>query len=124
MIESAMVFDLNGEVLHWHLPVGRSAAHIPDSHNLWEIIWENRDQIGGVAHTHPGNGLAHPSHEDRTTFSAIELALGKRLIWPILTGTDEGHFVWVGPGKYNYSRLDAPSIVLREGGKLQRLSQR
>jgi hypothetical protein len=42
-----------------------------------------------------------------TTFAAIELALGKRLVWWI---TSEDQFVelcWCGPGKLDYGKVPA-----------------
>ena len=85
MIEVAVVFDTNGRPLHWHLPEGRSSGSIPDSSGLWNVIWENRERLGGVAHTHPWSGNTGPSITDITTYDAIEIALGKSLIWPIIT---------------------------------------
>lgn len=108
MIEVALVVDLEGKTLRWHLPPGRSGGYVPDSHDLWEFIWNNRDRIGGVAHTHPWNGTAGPSQTDVTTFAAIEEALGKRLVWPVVTFTDAGYFAWVGPNKLDYQRLSPP----------------
>ena len=52
MIETAAVFDLKGNVIHWHLPLGRSGGWLPDSRDLWTILWNNRENLGGVAHTH------------------------------------------------------------------------
>lgn len=92
MIETAMVFDRQGRVLHWHEPPGRSSGYIPDTRDLWDVIWVNRAQLGGVAHTHPWNGFPAPSETDLTTFDAVELALGQRLLWPIITFSAVGYF--------------------------------
>lgn len=105
MIEVALVFDLDGEVIHWHLPPGRSGGAIPDSRGLWEILWENRERLGGVAHTHPWNGRPGPSQTDVTTFAACEAALGKRLLWPIVTFDQVVSFEWVGPDPHAYGGL-------------------
>lgn len=105
MIETAMVFDDQGGTILWHEPCGRTAGSIPDTRDLWEVIWENRGRLGGIAHTHPWDGEAWPSLTDVTTFDAIERALGKRLLWPIATFTEvryfaknviTGHYVEVG----------------------------
>jgi len=90
MIETAVVFTRNGHPLFW-LP-GSSAGAVPDSRALWDNMWENRGIVGGVAHTHPWDGTTGPSHEDLTTFKAIEAGLGTRLIWPIATMT---HVVYI-----------------------------
>ena len=102
MLESALVFDENGFEIYWHLPVDRTSSFIPDSRGLWEVLWENRESLGGVAHTHPWYGNVLPSAIDITTFSAVEDGLGKRLVWPILTFTDIGYFSWSGLKKYDY----------------------
>lgn len=88
MMETALVFDLHGNTIHWHEPQGRSGGSLPDSRSLWDVLWENRERLGGVAHTHPWDGPAHPSGTDTTTFDAIERGLGKRLLWPVVTFTD------------------------------------
>ena len=86
MIEVAMVFDKKGNAIFWPSVPG-SAGSIPDNRNLWDRLWENRDILGGVAHTHPWDGPTSPSGTDLTTFAAIEAGLGKALIWPIVTMT-------------------------------------
>jgi hypothetical protein len=121
VIEAGVVVDLEGEALFWHLPPGRSAGALPDSRELWDVIWENRQRIAGIAHSHPGSGVPAPSYEDVTTFSAVDLALGRRLDWWI-TSTD--HVVllrWHGPGPYDYAaeRLDSDPRWVAE---LRRLS--
>jgi len=103
MIEVAMVFDTDGGALYWHEPPGRSAARIPDSQFLWHIIWENRENLGGVAHTHPWSGYVYPSETDLTTFAAVEAGLGKRLVWPIIGETTTGFFSW-DPGVDQYQQ--------------------
>lgn len=59
--------------------------YLPDSRDLWDVMWGNRKELVGFAHSHPGSGLPGPSHEDLTTFSAVERALGIRLKWWITT---------------------------------------
>lgn len=84
-MEVAVVFNQNGMSHYWHCPSINTAYSIPDSSKLWDVIWEYRDLIGGIAHTHPWEGSTVPSCEDKTTFRAVERALGKRLVWPIVT---------------------------------------
>lgn len=80
-MEVGVVIDKEGQPIFWHEPAGRSVASLPDSHDLWTFIWQNRERVGGFAHSHPGSGVPGPSHEDVTTFAAIEAALGRRLNW-------------------------------------------
>lgn len=87
-IEAGVVLDNNNKPLHWHLPPGRSVGGLPDSRDLWEVIWENRDNLSGIAHSHPGTGKPGPSHTDVTTFAAVEAALGRRLDWWIVSAGD------------------------------------
>ena len=85
MIETAVVFNDQGEAFHWHDPPGRSGVSIPDSRDLWEVLWSSRGHLGGVAHTHPWSGPATASGTDLSTFAAIDGALGTRLLWPVVT---------------------------------------
>lgn len=101
-IETGVVINKRDEAIHWHLPPGRSAGSIPDSRNLWEVLLANRDNLYGFAHSHPGSGPVSPSHEDVTTFSAVERGLGLRLVWPIASSDHVAFFTWKGPGLYDY----------------------
>lgn len=102
MIETAIVIDTDGQPLHWHLPPGRTAVAIPDSRELWDVIWKHRDHIAAIAHTHPGAGVPVPSKEDLTTFAACEAGLGRRLRWWIVTRNDARCYAWSGPGRLDY----------------------
>jgi len=93
MIEQAMVFDHNGKTLLWHSPPGCTSAYIPDTRDLWTFIWEHRQEVCGIAHTHPWEGPASPSFEDMTTFNAIDRALGRPLLWVILSADDRKDFI-------------------------------
>ncbi len=86
MREAGVLIDLKGAPIYWHMPPGRSGGSLPDSRDLWDVIWENRANLSGFAHTHPGYGNPGPSQTDITTFQAIEAGLGKRLEWPIVSG--------------------------------------
>lgn len=103
MVEVAVVVDQEGLPLYWHLPPGRSALAIPDSRDLWDILWRYRERLGGVAHSHPGGGIPVPSKEDLTTFAACEAGLGRRLDWWILTRDHVRCFAWEGPGRLDYA---------------------
>lgn len=102
MIEAAAVIGVDGAVLHWHLPPGRTEASLPDSRALWDVLWSRRDALAGVAHTHPGSGPPAPSQEDLTTFAACEAALGRRLAWWIATSDHLYAFTWCGPARTDY----------------------
>ncbi len=65
------------------ISIGCQSA-IPDSKDRWNAIWENREDLTEVVHTHPG-GLLRFSSEDLTTMEAVEAALGKPLRWSIVT---------------------------------------
>lgn len=89
-----MMFDQEGKALFWLGPNGCHAGAVEDSHVLWQRIWDAREVIGGVAHTHPWGGYPHPSDTDVTTWRALELALGKRLVWPIITMDQMTCYKW------------------------------
>jgi hypothetical protein len=103
--EAGVVLDLGGNPLYWHAPQDRSGAYLPDTRDLWCVIWENRDNLSGIAHTHPGSGIPGPSMEDLTTFAAVESGLGQRLVWWIATSDHLRAFTWVGPDRLDYQVL-------------------
>jgi proteasome lid subunit RPN8/RPN11 len=102
MMEVAVVVGLDGQPIHWHLPPGRSAVYIPDTRDLWEVLWENRENLAGVAHSHPGSGRTGPSMTDLTTFDAVERGLGKRLAWWITTSDHMIELKWRGPDPLDF----------------------
>ncbi len=106
MTEAAVVVGPEGSALHWHLPPGRSAVSLPDAPDLWEVLWRHRAALVGVAHTHPGRGRPDPSHEDLTTFAAIESALGARLTWWIASEDRLIELGWSGPDRLAYAARD------------------
>ena len=88
--EAAVVLvDVDGvpTPVYWHTPHGRTAVEIPDDVALWDVLWQNRARLVGVAHTHPGGGTPAPSGTDLTTFAAVERALGRSLTWWIINAT-------------------------------------
>lgn len=103
MIEAGVVIGTDGPI-HWHLPAGRTGGSIPDSRQLWKVLFENRKaDCLGFAHSHPGGGVPGASWTDLTTFAAVEAGLGRRLDWWI---TSSDHVVllrWRGPDRISYN---------------------
>lgn len=107
-IETGVLVNLDCEPIYWHLPHNRTSVLLPDSRDLWDVIWEHKDNLLGFAHSHPGSGTPGPSHEDLTTFAAVESALGKRLVWWITSQDVFVELCWTGPEKLKYGR--GPSL--------------
>ncbi|MBI2927968.1 MAG: Mov34/MPN/PAD-1 family protein [Verrucomicrobia bacterium] len=63
-----------------------SATSIPDLPDRWQTIWEHRNEITEIAHTHPGE-LLEFSKEDLTTMQAVEAGTDKRFTWSVITRT-------------------------------------
>lgn len=103
MNEAGAVIGRDGKVLHWHLPPDRNVRALPDSRTLWDVLWEHRARILGFAHSHPGSGCPVPSWTDRTTFAAIEAALGRRLVWWITSTNRVVAVGWRGPDPHDYA---------------------
>lgn len=120
-IEAGVLLDLNGVPIHWHLPPNRTVVALPDSPDLWAVIWGNREDLSGFAHSHPGSGVPGPSYTDITTFAAVEAGLGKRLDWWILS-SDAGCLVrWMGPGRLDYKMVPI-NQTMPWGPRLRQLS--
>lgn len=103
MIEAGVVVTAAGPVF-WHLPTGRSGGALPDSRDLWDVLWDLRkEEQLGFAHSHPGSGVPGPSWTDITTFAAVELGLGRRLDWWITSSDRVILLGWAGPGKHDYN---------------------
>lgn len=100
-IETAAVIGTGNTVIYMHEPPGRSAAYLPDSQSLWDIVWESRSSVVGIAHTHPGTGYPGPSRTDLSTFEAMEKGLGKHLKWWILSASHSILLEW-NPGNPGY----------------------
>jgi hypothetical protein len=60
-----------------------SATALPDSPARWRAIWELRDQLVEIAHSHPIGPLAF-STEDATTMAALSAALGRALRFSVV----------------------------------------
>ena len=83
-LETGVVLDKKRRPIYWHRPSGRTGLSLPDSRELWDVLWGSRHRISGFAHTHPGRGGPWPSDTDISTFFAIERGLGQRLEWWIV----------------------------------------
>lgn len=110
MLEACVLLSKDHQPIHWHLPVGRTLASIPESKSFWDTIWENRDNVLGTAHSHPGFGVPVPSYEDVTTWSATEMGLGRRLDWWITSSDTLIHARWEGPDPLNYKVTVDPGV--------------
>lgn len=111
MKEAGAIIGRADEVLYWHLPSGRTSTALPDSASLWDVLWRHREDVVGFAHTHPGAGVLGPSYTDVTTFAAVEVALGRRLVWWIAHGQALVRCVYRGSERLAYetrSDLSAP----------------
>lgn len=63
--------------------IGSSAVSIEDSRSLWDQIWQNREVLTEISHTHP-LGPDRLSVTDVETASAIVKALGKPLTFTVV----------------------------------------
>jgi hypothetical protein len=81
MREVFFLIGAGGELLYQD--AGTSPAAIPDSRARWEAIWEHRERIEELAHSHPVGPLGF-SAEDESTMEALESALGRRLCFSIV----------------------------------------
>ena len=102
MIEAGVIV-VDGQPVYWHSPKGRTGGSLPDSRTLWEVLWIHRKAESlGFAHSHPGSGIPSPSHTDITTFAAVEVGLGRRMVWWITSSDRVIALRWCGPGKHDY----------------------
>lgn len=102
-MEAGVLLDRKGEPLYWHLPRTRTVVSLPESPELWDVMWANRENISGFAHSHPGSGMPGPSYTDVTTFAALELGLGVRLDWWITSSDSFALIRWRGPDRLGYA---------------------
>jgi Prokaryotic homologs of the JAB domain len=80
--EVCFLLSTTGAVL-WADRSGDPAA-LPDSRDRWTAIWDHREHLAEIAHSHP-RGLLAFSREDRSTRVAVEAALGRPLTWTVVT---------------------------------------
>jgi len=110
MREAGVVIDSDGAPIFWHSPENRSVVSLPDSRLLWDVLWEYRESVEGVAHSHPGGGIPGPSYEDVTTFAAVEAGLGRRLLWWIASSDAVVVLWWVGPERLAYAKVTLEEV--------------
>ncbi len=60
-----------------------SASALPDSRTRWQEIWDRRDELVEIAHSHP-NGPSAFSAEDETTMEALTTALGRAIRFSVV----------------------------------------
>jgi hypothetical protein len=60
-----------------------SPVALPDSRSRWEAIWDNREHLEVIAHSHP-IGPAAFSAEDVSTMEALDAALGKSMQYMVV----------------------------------------
>ena len=103
MTEVGAVIDRDNQIIYWHLPPGRTVVSLPDSRDLWDVLWANRERLRGFVHVHPGADWPAPSFTDLTTFAAVETGLGQRLLWWITSANRTILLRWVGPHPLDYT---------------------
>jgi len=79
--EVCFLLGVDGEVL-W-TDASESAVALPDSRARWEAIWQHRETLTAIVHSHPVGPRAF-SHEDLTTMEALDAALGRPLLYLVL----------------------------------------
>ena len=80
--EVCFLIDRNGEIL-WS-DASSSPLALPDSRERWEAIWQHRNELVELAHSHP-LGPEQFSAEDTSTMRALDDALGKQLLFSLVT---------------------------------------
>lgn len=80
--EVCFLIDESGSV--FYADVSTSPVALPDSNARWQAIWDNRDRLVEIAHSHPISS-AHFSTEDETTISALKAALGKDIRYSVVS---------------------------------------
>lgn len=83
MREVLLLIDRQRRVV-WSDSGGPSS--LPDSRTRWEAIWEHRDELAEIVHTHP-RGMLRFSAEDESTMEALGHALAETPVFSIVTDT-------------------------------------
>jgi hypothetical protein len=81
MREVCLLIGRDNEVL-WS-DESDSPVRLPDSRERWEAIWQLRNELAEVAHSHPEGPLGF-SAEDETTMAALTSALGRPLRFSVV----------------------------------------
>lgn len=76
------VYARSGRCLHMHH--GDSAAYVDGGQAAWAAMWDNRAELGDVAHTHP-HGPDTFSAIDESSMSAIATGLGRSVRFWVLS---------------------------------------
>ena len=84
-----------GDVVLW-CDASDSPVAIPDARERWEAIWSRRELVVEIAHTHPLGGL-HFSSTDEGTMEALDAALGRKLIYSVVTPDAMLRRTWPDP---------------------------
>ena len=82
--EVCFLIDGEGQVI-WS-DASESPVALPDSRSRWQAIWDNRERLTEIAHSHPVGPHAF-SHEDTTTMEALNAALGRRVRFSVVSPT-------------------------------------
>ena len=80
--EVCFIISKSGAIL-W-ADASTSPIALPDSRTRWEAIWQHRDELFAIAHSHPA-GPAAFSDEDLSTMAALDSALGRALHYYVVT---------------------------------------
>ncbi len=76
------VYDKAGCSLHVHY--GDSPAFVDGGRTAWDVIWEQRDRVFDIAHTHP-HGPDTFSSIDENSMRAIATGLGRPVRFWVLS---------------------------------------
>jgi hypothetical protein len=81
MREVCFLIGRGGAIL-W-ADASHSPAALPDSRARWQAIWNHRDELEDIVHSHPMGPSAF-SREDETTMEAIDSALGRTMRYTVV----------------------------------------
>ena len=79
--EVCFLIGVDGSIL-W-ADASHSPVALPDSRDRWEAIWQLRNELAEIAHSHPVGPSAF-SAEDESTMAALDAALGRTLRYSIV----------------------------------------
>lgn len=82
MREVCILLSADGAIL-W-ADASSSPTQLPDSRSRWEAIWDHRDRLAAIAHSHPVGPSAF-SAEDESTMAALDDALGRHLTYYVVS---------------------------------------
>ena len=81
MREVCFLIGRGGAILY--ADASNSPAALPDSRTRWQAIWEHRDELEDIVHSHPMGPSAF-SAEDESTMEAVDSALGRRMRYTVV----------------------------------------